>query len=620
MAYESVRVGGAMPVCSRPVSTLSARPRRFALAVAALALASTVAAFQWQAIHRQSLTGDGSYHLLAGHQALRYGQNRLNLEHPPLVKLVAALPAALDPRPLAPPTSVEEALDASGRLFVDGERIHRETVRGRILVELAFVVPLLVGLFFLGRRWAPPANDGMPRRAAWSGLLLVAIFALAFPVLPNLAILQTDAAVTLGFVVTVLAALRYHERPTTGRAAALGAAAGLAAAVKLSGILVAPAVAVALLAPRRSDEEPGERPRPRLARLPSFLGHVLVVGFVAFAGLEATYAAANLDYDPALGRRTLAAYCKGEGTLVVEDRLYEWHPRLDRLERLDPFLAQYLTGLLGVRAQNAIGVYPSYALGRVTSEGRWWYFPVLLAVKTPLVLIAVAGVAATLALLTAARSRERRRWRLPSAATWIVVAPVALYLGTTLTSNYNLGFRHLLPILPFLALPLVRWLAKRPRAAVAVVAVLALESALLAPLWMSATNTWFLGDANPTRFAFGAGNLDYRQNFVALGEAAEARGIERLGVLYPALPPAAVRAYVPGGYLAYPTVPLEPGWYAVSTVLEQLVPAVLAADDTLYDREALAELAAVWEPYWQTVAAGEDHGYVAGSFHLYRLP
>lgn len=54
------------------------------------AAAAGALALQVVAIDAQSLTGDGAYHLLAGHQALRYGQNTVNLEHPPLVKLVAA--------------------------------------------------------------------------------------------------------------------------------------------------------------------------------------------------------------------------------------------------------------------------------------------------------------------------------------------------------------------------------------------------------------------------------------------------------------------------------------------------------------------------------------------------
>ena len=55
---------------------------------------------QIAAIHAHSLSGDGAYHLLAGHQALRYGQNTVNFEHPPLVKLLVALPLLLEDEPL----------------------------------------------------------------------------------------------------------------------------------------------------------------------------------------------------------------------------------------------------------------------------------------------------------------------------------------------------------------------------------------------------------------------------------------------------------------------------------------------------------------------------------------
>ena len=39
----------------------------------------------------------------------------------------------------------------------------------------------------------------------------------------------------------------------------------------------------------------------------------------------------------------------------------------------DPRLAQWVTGFLGVRIQNRIGVYPSFAFGEVRSAGRWWW-------------------------------------------------------------------------------------------------------------------------------------------------------------------------------------------------------------------------------------------------------
>src|SRR6185503_13378480 len=86
------------------------------LLVAALAM---VLALQGIAIYKQSLTGDEPYHLLAGHQAARYGDNTLNVEHPPLVKMLAALPLLRETPLAAPGVEVNDALGASQAIFRD---------------------------------------------------------------------------------------------------------------------------------------------------------------------------------------------------------------------------------------------------------------------------------------------------------------------------------------------------------------------------------------------------------------------------------------------------------------------------------------------------------------------
>src|SRR5205807_7672266 len=84
-----------------------------------MAFAGTLAVLLLQgfAVARQSLTSDEIFHALAGDQADRYGQNDLNLEHPPLMKMVAALPLLSTPRPVAPlaqVTSTKPICDAAG--------------------------------------------------------------------------------------------------------------------------------------------------------------------------------------------------------------------------------------------------------------------------------------------------------------------------------------------------------------------------------------------------------------------------------------------------------------------------------------------------------------------------
>lgn len=553
----------------------------------ALAAFALVLALQVVAVAEQSLVADAPYHLLAGHQALRYGQNLLNLEHPPLAKWVAALPLAGAP-PLAPPITVDRALEWSLAVFDEPGRLRIARFASRGLVLLVFGLPFLGACYGLGRQ------AGGTR----TGVVLLLVAGLSIPILPYLSILQTDAAVGLGFTVTAAAALAYLRAPGAARAAAVGLGAGLALAAKFSGLAALPTAAVAFALVRG----PSRRAR---------LGHLAAAAAVALGLVWTTYAVANRSYDPAAGRDTIERYCRNEA-LIVDDRMKPYEEPLLAVERFAPNLAQWLTGFVGLRLQNDIGVYPTYAFGVLSSKGRWWYFPALLLVKTPLVVLA-----ATAGALFAGPPGRRH---LPLLAVGGVTA--AVYLGIAMTSNYNLGVRHLLPILPILYLPAARWAAERRWRSALVVGVLALEALALSPLWMSATNTWWLGPYNPTRTALSVGDAEYRQNFVVLAEAARRRGLEPLYVAYPQVSEKELRAYLPEAAVARPGIALEPGaWYAVNLSLEQYLPAIpRARPDDVRGHDGLVRLAESWRPYWREIVdRSEDHGWVAATFHLYRL-
>ncbi len=567
--------------------TATVRLNRYA---AGPAVALAILGLQAAAIHRQSLSGDEAQHLLAGQHALVYGQNLHNLEHPPLVKLVAALPVLASGKALAPPVLPREAVAASDHMHGQAQRVWRAAVAGRWAVFVAFGVPLLIACFFLGRRFGGPA----------AGWLLVAMVGLSFNLVPWLSSLQTDAAVACGFVASLLAALRWQERPSLGRAAVVGAGVGLAAASKFSGLLLLPIVLLLALIP--AQRRIGWR---RRAVLP------LVTLPVAFTLVLATYAIANRQYDAATGREVIRQYCRGEATLLTGDRLAPWEGRLLEIERRHPLVAQLATGVIGIAEQNALGVYPSYAFGEVSSRGRWWYFPAALLVKTPLVLLA-AVVALALRRLRHDGAVGLRQGSLILAATF------PLYLALAMGSNYNIGLRHLLPILPLLFLPLAVGLAQRPRWAAATAMILLVEAMAVAPNWLAATNTWWLGERNPTRFALG--DIEFRQNLRWLAAEAKRRDLKPLGLLYLGLRDDVLHAYLPAARLVGAEDPLPPGWYVVNVAVEQLVPGILHGDPRrIYryrERRAIAER---WQPVWRRIRSGEDNGWIAGTFHLYRL-
>jgi hypothetical protein len=380
--------------------------------------------------------------------------------------------------------------------------------------------------------------------------------------------------------------------------------------VKFSSVLLLPTVLLALLLARRLK-------RLRLRRVAC---DALLVAGLAIGLLHLAYIAANLDYSSEAGRATIRDYTRGRGTLAVDETLGGAEAGLLALERFDPYLAQWLTGLLAVNAHNTVGVYFSFAFGEVSSAGRWWYHPAVFLVKTPLAMFAAALVGLALWARRRQRAGSSRGSRRPGILARLCLLTVVVYLGVAITSSYNLGFRHLLPVLPFLYLPVARAVAAYRVGTAVLLLVLASESLAVTPLWASQTNTWWLGKRNPTRFSLSHGNLDFGQNYLQLARAVERRGLGSIGVLVPSLRPTILSAYLNDARLVRPGDSLPAGWYAVGVLIEQLVPAVLREDvGYVFRLESLRERARRWQALWRQVAAGEDHGYVAGTFHLYRL-
>lgn len=580
-------LSAAASATPRPAGLSSEKPLA-ALVAICVALALFLAAT------RQSLTVDEPFHLLAGLEMHQHGQNLLNLEHPPLVKWLAAWPLAGEPALAVPAIRAGLVMKTWELLFGDPAATFRYIWRSRAILVALIALPLLWLAFALGRRFG----------GVRAGLALAAFVGLAAASLPYLVLSQTDAAVALGFLATLLAAIRYAEAPSFGRAAWLGAALGLALAAKFSGLLLGPTVLLACWL--------GGRRKPR--QWPAALLVLAVAGTL----LWGSYRVANLDYRSERGRVLISDYAAGGASLIVGDRLLPFEDLLLRIETGSPELAQLLTGILGVRAQNELGVYATVVFGRLTSHGRWYFFPLKILTLTSLVLLA-ASLAALIAW-----------WRRRPAATAVepsdpgpalAITTLAVYLGVALVSSYNVGIRHLLPIFPLLFLPAAVWCGERRGRAFAVVLLLAAESFWLAPGWISATNTWWLGERNPTATAYST--MAYKQSYYALAEELEERGIVAVRVLQPIVFDAELRSYIPGASAVDPGQPLVPGWYAVYIQAEQLLPALFAVEKSdfyHFDNYRRAGLS-YFERWQELVRRGEDHGYLAGNtFHLYRIP
>ena len=103
------------------------------------------------------------------------------------------------------------------------------------------------------------------------------------------------------------------------------------------------------------------------------------------------------------------------------------------------FLELYVRGLTATLSRLSEG-RSAYLLGAHSTRGWWWYFPAAMLVKTPLPLLLVGGIGVWAAL---------RRPR--AEAAWLLIPPAGYFLAA-MASKTQIGYRHLLPVYPFLCL------------------------------------------------------------------------------------------------------------------------------------------------------------------------
>lgn len=224
--------------------------------------------------------------------------------------------------------------------------------------------------------------------------------------------------------------------------------------------------------------------------------------------------------------------------------------------------------------QHQLTGHPGFLLGEVSEAGWWYYFPVIFLVKTPL---------ATLGLITWALLRWFRRRDYDWTSIWLLLLAAGLF-GAALLTRVNIGYRYLLPALPFLFVftgQLANHLSAAarvmPRKAllVGLALLLAVPSLAIHPHYLAYFNALAGGPDNGWRVAVDS-NLDWGQDVQGLAAYAAARGVREVHTLLVTITPPEVYGMTvrpmmveqPGGVWTmgegfYPERPL-PGLYAIS--------------------------------------------------------
>lgn len=475
---------------------------------------------------RKSSTVDEQTHLFRGTAYLLERATQFRDVHPPLGFALQALPLLTEPDLRLPVDS--EAWD-SGRWELAADsflwQLNANPHRLLLLARLSSIwLALLLGA--LAFRWAGQLGGAAAALAALALLLFD----------PNMLahgrLMTNDLTVT---AYLTAAAYSYWRWTRTGRWAAVvafGLALGLAGATKYSAITLVPAlglVALWLAWQRRSG-----RPIVALA-----LGGLIAVGVIW--------------------------------------ALYGFQLRPVPLAPLWDDLAWTLD-YFGRPAG-------AYLLGETRTGGWWYYFPLAYLVKTPLPTLALVGWAIAASMW--AILRRRRPPGMDWSAWLVLVLPPVVYFVVSLIGPLNIGYRHLLPMLPFAAVFVTAtllgntaaapaWLRWSAGALVASVVVLSL---IVWPDYIPYFNR-LAGSPEQRWQVLSDSNIDWGQDLPALAawNAARDDGLplyvsyfgtahpQAYGLAYRPLPTwAPAPEQLSPDRQTYDPADPAPGWYAIST-------------------------------------------------------
>lgn len=482
-----------------------------------------------------SPTMDEQNHLARGAAYIFTGDPRLSVEHPPLVNGLSGLmlwPLPEVRLPIDQPSWQREPAEIFWYLFANefmwNYNAHQVGVMvflGRLPIVWLTMLLSLVGYWWGNKLWGHPAG------------LLTALFLLFDPhILAHGRYITTDLGGTLfTFLAT---AVIWHQWHTPQKTALfwMGLAMAAAFASKLLGLVFVPIwFLLALFYPAVTWTE-------RFYRV----GQILAAGLLSILFVWLIF---GLEW----------------GNFLFLDERLKW------ANLYSGPMPTFWSGIERILLLSD-GGRPSYLWGEFSTEGFLAYFPVAFLVKTP---------SLTLFLLPLAIGWLLYRPPTRSMTLWLLT-PAVFYFAFSLTSALNIGYRHLLPMLPFLYLLLaggvVQWSlpAVPPVRRAAVVAGLFILSTLsIHPHYLSFFNLLAGGPEKGYTILIDS-NIDWGQDLLRLQEWMAENQVTSINLSwFGSAPPAAYGlAYEPlPGYPHHldlwwnmpfdPAAP-PPGWYAIS--------------------------------------------------------
>ncbi len=470
---------------------------------------------------QKSATVDEPQHLTAGYTALRLRDYRLDPEHPPFLRLWAALPllamadVRLDTNTVS--WSTGQGWDFSRRFLYELNDADHLLYRARFMtVILGIVLGVLVF------SWAQELFG------FWTAAAVLALYCLEPNILAHSGLVTTDLGVTCFIFGALYFLWRLTRTLTLGNAVGLVVFFALAQVSKFSGLVLGPIVVVLLLVRLLRGGawlyEFGSRGELRSLREKLLTMTAIILG-LAITSYAAVWAVYGFHYGPTAPSTDLTLLQNNPQLIERVHTTWAIGSWFDA-HRLLPDTYTHSLILAQVKSQRR----SAYLAGEFSRTGWWYYFPLAFLIKTPLAVLFLFTCGLVLSLKT------RTRWKSEDA---FIILPLVIYLGMAIMEHLNIGLRHLLPIYPLVLLVCgitleemrVRW---RPVFLVVPIVVAVVELALVryphCLAFFNQLHPWS-ADANGHLVLLDS-NLDWGQDLKPLKRWMDANKVRQINLDY----------------------------------------------------------------------------------------
>jgi len=475
-------------------------------------------------------------HIPAGYGYVKYLDYRLNPEHPPLVKALAALPLLFQSDINFPTDKDSWQTDINGQWTAgtqflyesgnDADQIIKWSRFGPMILTLLLILLIYVwAKSLVGKNWA---------------LLPALLFGLSPTVLAHGHYVTTDLGAAFGIFASTYFFIKYLFYSSRKNIIWAGIFFGIAQLLKFSAVLIIPFFAflvLAFAAWKAKNENNGGFWKILFKNILSLIlifaiGYILV--YIVYAVFTFNYPIEKQIFDT---ENTLSSFSSRT--------LADLNIKMASNNLTRP-IAEYMLGVLMVM-QRSSGGNTAYFLGKVSAGGWWYYFPVVFLLKEPLPSLILIALALLLVIWNVARKRHYTLHAFNDYlgthfAEFSMIVFVIFYWLYSMKSPLNIGVRHILPTIPFIYILLTgtlkKWSEKGSISSIikkASIFCLVLwflaETLISAPFFISYFNQLGEGTENGYKYVTDS-NYDWGQDLKRLASWVEKNNIDKIAVNY----------------------------------------------------------------------------------------